>query len=142
MSDVSRTLTLRVSREELVLILITMIWGGTFLVVHRAMAVSGPFFFVGLRFATAALILACVFRRALAGTTRQELIAGALITETVFGLGGLGQLTQQAVNNQDVAVLQAVVMISALGFVAINLLVDLLMPLFDPRLQRVAGGAL
>lgn len=38
MSDVSRTLALRVSREELVLIFITMIWGGTFLVVHRAMA--------------------------------------------------------------------------------------------------------
>ena len=69
-----------------------------------------------------------------------ELIAGALITETVFGLSGIGQLTQQAVNNQDVAVLQAVVMISALAFVLINLLVDLLMPLFDPRLQTVAGG--
>lgn len=44
MSDVSRTLALRVTREELVLIFITMIWGGTFLVVHHAMAWSGPFF--------------------------------------------------------------------------------------------------
>lgn len=77
----------------------------------------------------------------IAGLLLGELIAGALITETVFGLGGLGQLTQQAVNNQDVAVLQAVVMISALGFVLINLLVDLLMPLFDPRLQHATGGA-
>lgn len=75
-----------------------------------------------------------------AGLLLGELIAGALITETVFGLGGLGQLTQQAVNNQDVAVLQAVVMISALGFVVINLLVDLLMPLFDPRLQLLRGA--
>lgn len=75
-----------------------------------------------------------------AGLLLGELIAGALITETVFGLSGIGQLTQQAVNNQDVAVLQAVVMISALVFVLINLLVDLLMPLFDPRLQTVAGG--
>lgn len=75
-----------------------------------------------------------------AGLLLGELIAGALITETVFGLSGIGQLTQQAVNNQDVAVLQAVVMISALAFVLINLLVDLLMPLFDPRLQTVAGG--
>ncbi|MFZ4215848.1 ABC transporter permease subunit, partial [Pantoea endophytica] len=58
----------------------------------------------------------------------------------VFGLSGVGQLTQQAVNNQDVAVLQAVVMISALAFVLINLLVDALMPLFDPRLQSIAGG--
>ena len=37
--------------------------------------------------------------------------------------------------------LQAVVMISALGFVLINLLVDLLMPLLDPRLQTFTGGA-
>ncbi|MDL5432106.1 ABC transporter permease [Klebsiella michiganensis] len=77
----------------------------------------------------------------IAGLLLGELIAGALITETVFGRGGLGLLTQQAVNNQDIAVLQAVVMISALGFVLINLLVDLLMPLFDPRLKTVIGGA-
>lgn len=75
-----------------------------------------------------------------AGLLLGELIAGALITETVFGLSGVGQLTQQAVNNQDVAVLQAVVMISALAFVLINLLVDALMPLLDPRLQSIAGG--
>lgn len=75
-----------------------------------------------------------------AGLLLGELITGALITETVFGLSGVGQLTQQAVNNQDVAVLQAVVMISALAFVLINLLVDALMPLFDPRLQSIAGG--
>ncbi|KGT94093.1 peptide ABC transporter permease [Erwinia typographi] len=77
----------------------------------------------------------------IAGLLLGELIAGALITETVFGLGGLGELTQQAVNNQDVAVLQAVVMISALGFVLINMLVDLLMPLLDPRLQTASRGA-
>ncbi|WP_167347698.1 ABC transporter permease [Type-D symbiont of Plautia stali] len=76
-----------------------------------------------------------------AGLLLGELIAGTLITETVFGLSGIGQLTQQAVNNQDVAVLQAVVMISALAFVLINLLVDALMPLFDPRLQPIAGGS-
>lgn len=78
----------------------------------------------------------------MAGLLLGELIAGALITETVFGRGGLGLLTQQAVNNQDIAVLQAVVMISALGFVLINLLVDLLMPLLDPRLKTAEGGTL
>ncbi|EPY7297153.1 ABC transporter permease [Klebsiella quasipneumoniae] len=77
----------------------------------------------------------------IAGLLLGELIAGALITETVFGRSGLGQLTQQAVNNQDIAVLQAVVMISALGFVLINLLVDLVMPRLDPRLQLQTGGA-
>ncbi len=81
----------------------------------------------------------------IAGLLFGELIAGALITETVFGLNGLGQLTQQAVNNQDVAVLQAIVVISAAAFVGINLLVDLLYPLLDPRLKTFAskhsGGA-
>ena len=76
----------------------------------------------------------------IAGLLLGELIAGALITETVFGRSGLGQLTQQAVNNQDIAVLQAVVMISALGFVLINLLVDLVMPRLDPRLHLQTGG--
>ncbi|NIG73562.1 ABC transporter permease [Klebsiella sp. Ap-873] len=74
-----------------------------------------------------------------AGLLLGELIAGALITETVFGLNGLGQLTLRAVNNQDVAVLQAVVMISALSFVVINLLVDVLYPLLDPRLKSIRG---
>jgi len=78
----------------------------------------------------------------IAGLLFGELIAGALITETVFGLNGLGQLTQQAVNNQDVAVLQAIVVISATAFVSINLLVDLLFPLLDPRLKIPAGAAI
>ncbi len=49
---------------EAVLIFITMIWGGTFLAVHHAMQVSGPFFFVGLRFATATLALTLFSLRA------------------------------------------------------------------------------
>jgi len=76
----------------------------------------------------------------IAGILFGELIAGALITETVFGRSGLGQLTQQAVVNQDVAVLQAVVMISAAAFVFLNLLVDLMFPLLDPRLKTYAGA--
>ncbi|QLJ51826.1 ABC transporter permease [Cronobacter sakazakii] len=70
-----------------------------------------------------------------AGLLLGELIAGALVTETVFGLNGLGQLTRDAVNNQDLAVLQAIVLVAAFGLVLINLLVDLLYPLLDPRLS-------
>lgn len=64
-----------------------------------------------------------------------ELLAGAVITETVFGLNGIGSLTEQAVNFQDVAVLQAIVVLSAAAFVTVNLLVDLLYPILDPRLK-------
>lgn len=78
----------------------------------------------------------------IAGLLLGELIAGALVTETVFGRGGLGQLTQQAVNNQDVAVLQAIVLISSAAFVAINLAVDLVYPLLDPRLKTTAGAVI
>lgn len=76
----------------------------------------------------------------MAGVLFGELLAGAVVTEAVFGLNGLGSLTQQAVGNQDTAVLQAVVMVSAAAFVTINLIVDLLYPLLDPRLRYAAGG--
>ncbi|WP_336646823.1 ABC transporter permease [Microbacterium sp. USHLN186] len=64
-----------------------------------------------------------------------ELIGGAVVTETVFGRTGIGRLTEQAVTNQDIPVLQAVVLLSALGFVAISFAVDLVTPLIDPRLR-------
>lgn len=76
----------------------------------------------------------------MAGVLFGELLAGAVVTEAVFGLNGLGSLTQQAVGNQDTAVLQAVVMVSAAAFVTINLIVDLLYPWLDPRLRYAAGG--
>lgn len=70
-----------------------------------------------------------------AGVLFGELLAGAVITETVFGLNGIGSLTEQAVNFQDVAVLQAIVVLSAAAFVTINLSIDLLYPILDPRLK-------
>ncbi len=76
----------------------------------------------------------------MAGVLFGELLGGAVVTETVFGLGGLGGMTQQAVANQDVAVLQAIVVLSATAFVTISLAVDLLMPLLDPRLSRAVSA--
>jgi len=75
----------------------------------------------------------------IAGILFGELLAGAVVTEAVFGLNGLGSLTQQAVGNQDTAVLQAIVVISAAAFVLINLAVDLLYPVLDPRLRTSPG---
>lgn len=76
----------------------------------------------------------------IAGVLFGELLAGAVVTEAVFGLSGLGGLTYQAVGNHDTAVLQAIVVISALAFVTINLIVDLLYPVLDPRLGTKAGA--
>ncbi|HEY8576962.1 MAG TPA: ABC transporter permease [Devosia sp.] len=77
----------------------------------------------------------------IAGVLFGEILAGAVVTETVFGINGLGRITEQAVSNQDSAVLQAIVVLAALGFVLINLLVDLVTPLIDPRLNRPIGAA-
>ncbi len=76
----------------------------------------------------------------IAGILFGELLAGAVITETVFGLIGIGGLTERSVRFQDTSVIQAIVVFSALCFVAVNLVVDLLYPVFDPRLRRLKGA--
>jgi len=76
----------------------------------------------------------------IAGILFGELLAGAVITETVFGLNGIGGLTERSVRFQDTSVIQAIVVFSALSFVAVNLIVDLLYPVFDPRLRRLKGA--
>ena len=77
----------------------------------------------------------------IAGLLFGELLAGAVITETVFGLNGIGGLTERSVRFQDTSVIQAVVVFSAACFVAVNLTVDLLYPVFDPRLRKTKGAA-
>jgi peptide/nickel transport system permease protein len=75
----------------------------------------------------------------MAGLLFGELVGGAVVTEAVFARAGLGQLTAQAVANRDTPVLLAVVILSTVVFVAINLVVDLLYPVLDPRLRRGSG---
>lgn len=65
--------------QEALLILITMFWGGTFLAVQYAVTLSDPFFFVGLRFATAAIAVAIISLKTLPGLTMTELKAGLAI---------------------------------------------------------------
>ncbi len=80
----------------------------------------------------------------MAGLLFGELVGGAVVTETVFARAGIGQLTAQAVANRDTPVLLAVVVISTVAFVVINLIVDLLYPVLDARLRtagRTRGGA-
>lgn len=67
------------SPQEALLIVITMFWGGTFLAVQYAMTLSGPFFFVGLRFATAALVVGLFSLKTLRGLTFFEFRAGIFI---------------------------------------------------------------
>jgi peptide/nickel transport system permease protein len=64
------------------------------------------------------------------------LVGGAVITEYVFALPGVGRLVVDAVFARDYPLVQGVVLLIALGFIASNLLVDLLYGLIDPRLRR------
>ena len=72
-----------------------------------------------------------------------SLLGGAVVTESVFSWPGVGLLAVQAINGRDYPVVQAVIIITALGFVLINLAVDLLYPKLDPRitLGRKSAGA-
>ncbi len=68
------------------------------------------------------------------------LIAFAIITETVFQWPGMGLLFIQSVQNADIPVMSAYLMLVAFLFVLINFIVDLLYVAIDPRI-RIVGGA-
>lgn len=73
----------------------------------------------------------------LVGVVLGHLLGGAAVIETVFTLPGLGRLLVDAIFQRDYAVVQGCMLFVALAYVVANLLVDLLLPLFDPR---VAAG--
>ena len=64
------------------------------------------------------------------------LLGGAIITENVFGLPGLGQLAVQSVTTQDLPVIVGIVLLAAFFVVAANIVVDLLYAVLDPRVSR------
>ncbi|MGI6879002.1 ABC transporter permease [Microbacterium sp. gxy059] len=64
-------------------------------------------------------------------------VSGAVLVETVFTRNGVGRLAQESVLRQDIPVVLAVVTLSAAAFVVVNLVVDLLYPLLDPRIAHV-----
>lgn len=66
-----------------------------------------------------------------------ELLGGSVVTETVFSWPGIGRLIIQAIDAKDFPVIQAGITLIAVIFVIINLLVDLLYGLLDPRIRTV-----
>jgi ABC-type dipeptide/oligopeptide/nickel transport system permease component len=65
-----------------------------------------------------------------------SLLAGAIVTETIFGWPGLGRLTLSAISNRDYALVQGCILAVGLTYVAINLLTDAAYAVADPRLRR------
>jgi len=63
------------------------------------------------------------------------LLGGAVITETIFGWGGVGRYVVDAINNRDYIVVQNVILIFALVFLVVNLVVDVLYAFLNPRIR-------
>jgi peptide/nickel transport system permease protein len=63
------------------------------------------------------------------------LLGGAVLTETVFGIPGLGRLTVAAILNRDYAVVQGAILIGVFAVVVVNLVVDLTYGFLDPRIR-------
>jgi ABC-type dipeptide/oligopeptide/nickel transport system permease component len=63
------------------------------------------------------------------------LLAGAVVTETVFAWPGIGRLAIQSIYNRDYPVVQCVVFLSAAMFVVVNLAIDMIYGLLDPRIR-------
>jgi peptide/nickel transport system permease protein len=63
------------------------------------------------------------------------LIGGAVVTESVFAIPGLGRLTVDAILRRDYPVIQGVILLFSFTYVLVNLLIDLSYTLFDPRIR-------
>jgi peptide/nickel transport system permease protein len=72
---------------------------------------------------------------AVIGITTAILIGGAVVTEIVFNIPGLGRLIISAILRRDYPVVQGVVLVTAAAYVIINLIVDLLYAFIDPRIR-------
>lgn len=65
-----------------------------------------------------------------------ELLAGSIVVETVFSRPGLGRIAVSSVVARDLPVVLGIVVVGAVAFVVVNVIVDLLYPLLDPRIVR------
>jgi peptide/nickel transport system permease protein len=71
----------------------------------------------------------------LIGLQLGALISGVVVTETIFGIAGFGRLTIDAINQRDYTLIQGVVHVTAVGYVIVNLLVDVVYSFLNPRIR-------
>jgi ABC-type dipeptide/oligopeptide/nickel transport system permease component len=90
---------------------------------------------------TAEVLFRHAFRNALIpiitimGLQFGTLLAGTIVTETIFAWPGIGRLTMQAISSRDYPLLQGCILVIAVSYVAVNLLTDLFYTLIDPRVR-------
>lgn len=69
------------------------------------------------------------------GVNFGALLAGAVVSETIFSRQGIGALMQSSVLQRDLPMVQAIIVITAVAFVLVNLVTDLVYPIADPRVR-------
>jgi ABC-type dipeptide/oligopeptide/nickel transport system permease component len=90
---------------------------------------------------TAAVLVRHALRNALIpiitilGLQFGTLLAGTIVTETIFSWPGIGRLTVMAISSRDYPLLQGCILVIALSYVLVNLLTDLLYAVIDPRVR-------
>lgn len=126
---------LRGRLPELVLVLVTLVWGGTFLVAQLALRESGPFGLLALRFSVAAAAIGALFFRRVRGLTQGELRAGAGIGVVTFAAYALQTTGLQHIPSSRSAFLVAM-------YVPLVPLLQLALLRRAPRASAWAGIAL
>ena len=75
-----------------------------------------------------------------AGLLLAQLLAGSVFVEKIFNWPGVGALVVDSVSNQDYSVVQSFVLLSACAYVVVNLIVDVLSGILDPRVRKARGA--
>lgn len=100
--------------------------------VRTALAKGLPVRFVVIRHALRNALIPAL---TVIGTSLGALLGGAVVTETVFTIPGMGRLVVQSIARRDYPVIQGAVMVIAMTYVIVNLIVDLLYVYIDPRVR-------
>lgn len=75
------------------------------------------------------------------GLIVSTLLVCTILVETAFSIGGIGQLLELSTTTKDFPTVQAISLVIVALFMAVNLIVDLLLPLVDPRITLGTRGA-
>jgi drug/metabolite transporter (DMT)-like permease len=126
---------LMIGRPELALMAATILWGASFLIVHHAVRETGPFFFVGLRFGTAALMALPLALPVLRGLTAREALAGLTIGLCIFAGYSMQTWGLQTVSSSTSAFITA-------AYVPLVPILQWIILQRRPRLASWAGVAL
>jgi peptide/nickel transport system permease protein len=120
----------RVLRSDLVTTL-----GEDFILVARSKGLSGTQILFRHALRPSSLNLLTVI-----GLQMGHLIGGVLVVETIFALPGIGRLLVTAIYSRDIFMIQGCALWITLGYVSINLLVDVLYAVLDPRIRQECGN--